>query len=88
MVGGAVDDFQDHKEMPAGDVRGYDVRSGKLLWTFHTIPQAGDVGNETWKDGSWRYTGNTNVWTLMSCDTPSRSRPRAMVGTWCPASAT
>lgn len=68
VVGGAVDDFQDHKEMPAGDVRGYDVRTGKHLWTFHTIPQAGEYGNETWKNGSWRYTGNTNVWTFMSAD--------------------
>jgi len=40
----------------------------KLLWTFHTIAQPGDFGNETWKDGSWKYTGNTAVWAPMSAD--------------------
>ena len=50
------------------DVRGYDVRTGKRLWTFHTIPRAGEFGNETWKDGSWEYTGNTGVWAPMSAD--------------------
>jgi len=50
------------------DVRGFDVRTGKRLWTFHTIPRAGEFGNETWKDGSWEYTGNTGVWAPMSAD--------------------
>jgi quinoprotein glucose dehydrogenase len=50
------------------DIRGYDVRTGKRLWTFHTIPRAGEFGNETWKDGSWEYTGNTSVWAPMSAD--------------------
>lgn len=68
VVGGSVDDFQEKKEMPPGDVRGFDVRTGKLLWTFHTVAQPGEFGNDTWKDGSWKYTGNTNVWTLMSAD--------------------
>jgi quinoprotein glucose dehydrogenase len=68
VVGGSVDDFQDKKEMPPGDVRGFDVRTGKQLWRFHTVAQEGEVGNETWKEGSWKYTGNTNVWTLMSAD--------------------
>ncbi|NKB67849.1 MAG: PQQ-binding-like beta-propeller repeat protein [Candidatus Latescibacteria bacterium] len=54
--------------MPPGDVRGFDVRSGEPLWTFETIPQAGDFGNETWEQASWKNTGNTNVWTLMSAD--------------------
>lgn len=68
IVGGSVEDFADKKEMPPGDVRGFDVRTGKLLWTFHTVPQEGEAGNETWKEGSWKYTGNTNVWSLMSAD--------------------
>lgn len=51
-----------------GYVRGYDVHTGKLLWTFHTIAQPGDFGNETWEDGSWKYTGNTAVWAPMSAD--------------------
>ncbi len=49
-------------------IRGYDVRTGKLLWTFHTIPQAGEFGNDTWEEGSWKYTGNTGVWSMMSAD--------------------
>jgi quinoprotein glucose dehydrogenase len=51
-----------------GYVRGYDVHTGKLLWTFHTVAQPGDFGNETWKNGSWKYTGNTAVWAPMSAD--------------------
>ena len=54
--------------MPPGHVRGYDVRTGEMKWIFHTIPQEGELGVETWQDGSWKYTGNTNVWTTMSCD--------------------
>ncbi len=56
------------KEMPPGHVRGYDVRTGKQRWIFHTIPQPGELGIETWEDDSWRYTGNTGVWINMSAD--------------------
>jgi AhpD family alkylhydroperoxidase len=56
------------EEGTPGHIRGYDVRTGKLLWTFHTIPQAGEFGNHTWEKGSWKYTGNTGVWTMMSAD--------------------
>jgi quinoprotein glucose dehydrogenase len=55
------------KNVP-GYVRGYDVRTGKLLWTFHTIPHANEFGNDTWKDNSWEYTGNTAVWAPISAD--------------------
>lgn len=57
-----------NKEAAPGHIRGYDVRTGKLLWTFHTIPQPGEFGNDTWEDGSWAYTGNTGVWSMMSAD--------------------
>ena len=57
-----------NKEAVPGHIRGYDVRTGKLLWTFHTIPQRGEPGVETWEKNSWAYTGNTGVWTLMSAD--------------------
>jgi quinoprotein glucose dehydrogenase len=57
------------KEMPAAHVRGYDVRTGKRLWIFHTIPDPGELGNETWENDSWRYTGNVGVWTTFSADT-------------------
>ena len=49
------------KENTKGYVRGYDVRSGKRLWTFHTIPHPGEFGNDTWLNDSWAYTGNTAV---------------------------
>jgi len=68
VVGSSVWDWWASRPLPPGDVRGYDVRSGKLLWTFHTIPQAGEKGVETWEDGAWRDTGNANVWAPMSAD--------------------
>jgi quinoprotein glucose dehydrogenase len=51
-----------------GYVRGYDVRTGDLLWTFHTIPQEGEPGTETWENESWQYTGNAAVWATMAAD--------------------
>ena len=51
-----------------GDVRGFDVRTGKLLWTFHTIPEAGEFGYDTWLNGSAEYTGNAGVWAAMTAD--------------------
>jgi quinoprotein glucose dehydrogenase len=51
-----------------GFVRGYDARTGKRLWIFHTIPLAGEYGNDTWLEKSWEYTGNTGVWTQMTVD--------------------
>jgi quinoprotein glucose dehydrogenase len=51
-----------------GYVRGYDVRTGKRLWIFHTIPRPGEFGNDTWLNDSWSYTGNTGVWAQMSVD--------------------
>ncbi|WP_460239379.1 outer membrane protein assembly factor BamB family protein [Aurantivibrio plasticivorans] len=57
-----------NKEAPPGFIRGYDVHTGELLWTFHTIPQKGEFGNDTWENNSWTYTGNTGVWSMMSVD--------------------
>ena len=51
-----------------GYVRGFDVRTGKRLWIFHTIPQAGEFGNDSWEKDSWSYTGNTGVWGQISAD--------------------
>ncbi|HBH91275.1 MAG TPA: quinoprotein glucose dehydrogenase, partial [Hyphomonadaceae bacterium] len=56
-------------EATPGHIRGFDVRTGELLWTFHTIPQPGEFGHETWENESWRYTGNTGVWSMISVDT-------------------
>ena len=51
-----------------GYVRGFDVRTGKRLWIFHTIPSPGEYGNDTWEKDSWSYTGNAGVWAQMSVD--------------------
>jgi glucose dehydrogenase len=51
-----------------GYVRGFDVRTGKRLWIFHTIPSPGEFGNETWEKDSWSYTGNTGAWGQISVD--------------------
>jgi quinoprotein glucose dehydrogenase len=51
-----------------GYVRGFDVRTGKRLWIFHTIPKPGEYGIETWEKDSWSYTGNTGVWGQISVD--------------------
>ncbi len=67
-VGASISDGPQFKEAPRGDVQAFDVRTGKPAWLFHVIPQKGEFGNETWEDGSWEYTGNANVWTLMSAD--------------------
>ena len=56
------------ENVPLGDVRGFDVKTGKQRWVFKTVPQAGEFGNETWGKESWRWMGNTNVWSMMSCD--------------------
>lgn len=68
VVGSNVSDARPHKRKPPGDVRGFDVRTGEELWVFHTIPEEGEFGVETWEEESWRHNGNTNVWTLMSAD--------------------
>jgi len=51
-----------------GLVRAYDVRTGKLLWRFNTMPGPGEFGHETWENGSWEWTGNTGAWTELSAD--------------------
>ena len=49
-------------------VRAFDVKTGKLLWTFNTIPRPGEFGNDTWENESWAINGNTGVWTQMTAD--------------------
>ena len=76
IIGGAVQDspmlgFEvpaKQSDMPPGHIRGFDVNTGQMNWIFHSIPQEGEVGNETWEDDSWRVTGAANVWSLMSAD--------------------
>lgn len=57
-----------NKDTPPGYVQAFDIRTGKLLWTFHTVPTPGEFGAETWLDGSSEYSGHTSVWTGMSYD--------------------
>jgi quinoprotein glucose dehydrogenase len=68
VVGSIIYDNARHKQGFPGDVRGFDARSGKLLWTFHTVPRSGETGHESWLEGSAEYTGQANVWTTMSAD--------------------
>src|SRR5438067_3142033 len=51
-----------------GLVRAFDVRTGKTLWTFNTIPRPGEFGNETWENDSWAVNGNAGVWTQITVD--------------------
>jgi quinoprotein glucose dehydrogenase len=56
------------REQTKGDVHGFDVRTGRKLWTFHTIPEPGEFGYDTWLDGSADYTGNAGAWGPLSAD--------------------
>lgn len=56
------------RERPPMYVRGFDVHSGETVWTFHTIPLAGEYGVDTWEEESWRRTGNSGVWSTISAD--------------------
>ncbi len=51
-----------------GDIRAYDVRTGKLRWSFHTIPHPGEFGYDTWPKDAWTYSGGTNNWAGMALD--------------------
>ncbi len=53
---------------PPGDIRAYDVRTGKQRWIFHTIPHPGEAGYETWPQEAWHYTGSANNWAGMAVD--------------------
>ncbi|MBQ13843.1 MAG: pyrroloquinoline quinone-dependent dehydrogenase [Gammaproteobacteria bacterium] len=56
------------RERPPMWVRGYSIHTGETRWVFHTIPQAGEFGVESWGEESWRRTGNNGVWSIMSAD--------------------
>ena len=62
--------FRAPETQPAarGDIRAYDVRTGKLRWSFHTIPHPGEPGYETWPKDAWKITGSANNWTGMAVD--------------------
>jgi membrane-bound PQQ-dependent dehydrogenase (glucose/quinate/shikimate family) len=66
ITGAAVPEYI--SKGPSGVVRAFDVRSGKLVWTFHTVPAPGEAGHETWADDSWKQRTGVNVWSTMSVD--------------------
>ncbi|HXW05139.1 MAG TPA: pyrroloquinoline quinone-dependent dehydrogenase [Vicinamibacterales bacterium] len=51
-----------------GDIRGWDARTGRLLWSFHTVPRRGEPGVETWEQESWKNRSGTNAWSYMTVD--------------------
>jgi quinoprotein glucose dehydrogenase len=53
---------------PPGDIRAYDVLTGRLVWTFHTVPRPGQFGYDTWPPEAWRYVGGVNAWGEMTVD--------------------
>src|SRR6266403_72458 len=53
---------------PPGDIRAYDVRAGKLRWSFHTIPHPGEFGHDTWPKDAWKTSGAANNWAGMALD--------------------
>lgn len=56
------------KENIPGHIRGYDAKTGKMLWRFHVLPQPGEFGHDTWEGDSWKYTGNISSWPPLSAD--------------------
>lgn len=68
VVGSSIFDGPTLKEMPPGDVRAFDAKTGADKWTFYNPPLPDTEGYDTWEDGSAEYTGNGNVWTNMTVD--------------------
>src|SRR5713226_344249 len=68
ILGNGVGDRLVYRNDPPGDIRAFDAHTGRQVWTFHTIPQPGEVGNDTWQQDSWSYTGHTNAWPPMTLD--------------------
>ena len=66
--GGGGDDVPLVKEGVAEDIRAYDVRTGRLRWTFHVMPRPGEVGFETWRDDSWKFGGAIGAWPPLTVD--------------------
>ncbi len=66
VAGGWVTDGR--TKGPAGDIRGFDAATGKLKWTFHTVPRPGEFGHDTWEVDSWKERSGTNAWSIISAD--------------------
>ena len=70
----SISSYNITREAPPGWMRGFDVHSGRTKWTFHTIPQGDEFGNDTWGGDSWRVTGKVGVWSMMSAGPRAGSR--------------
>jgi quinoprotein glucose dehydrogenase len=69
VIGSGIRDAMGPSERtPRGDVRGFDVRTGKQLWVFHSVPERGEAGNETWLDDSWKSPRGVSAWAPLSAD--------------------
>jgi quinoprotein glucose dehydrogenase len=68
VVGSSILDYPVSGGLPPGDVRGFDVRTGRLVWTFRSVPTPGEVGHETWENDAAKTTGAANAWSLLSAD--------------------
>ncbi len=68
IVGNGVGDRLMYRGDPPGDVQAFDVRTGRRVWRFRTVPEPGEAGHDTWEGDSWRTTGHTNVWAPFTVD--------------------
>ncbi len=68
VITGGSNQEQEPSQGLYGDIRGWDARSGKLIWSFHTVPRPGEPGIETWEGDSWKNRSGTNAWTFMTVD--------------------
>ncbi len=68
ILGNGVGDRLVYRGDPPGDVQAFDVRTGKRVWRFKTVPEPGEYGNDTWLGGSWKYEGHTNAWAPFTVD--------------------
>lgn len=68
ILGNGVGDRLQYRNDPPGDIQAFDVKTGKRVWRFKTVPEPGEFGNDTWLDSSWKYVGHTNAWAPLSAD--------------------
>lgn len=60
--------YPERKENVPGHVRGFDAKTGKMLWRFNVLPRPGEFGHDTWENDAWTYTGNISAWAPLSAD--------------------
>lgn len=68
ILGNGVGDRLVYRGDPPGDIQAFDVRTGRRVWRFRTVPDSAEYGNETWADGSWKFEGHTNAWAPFTAD--------------------